>query len=293
MGPKADLSGDAYDTFSRAVDGPLTVLALLMVPILLVPLVVRLSRSLQGDLDTADYVIWALFAAEYGAKLYLAPARWRFVRTHVPDLVVVIVPFLRPLRIVRAIRLLRLLRLVRLVAFLGEGLTRARAILAHRGLNYVLLVATMLVFAAAGLELTFERTAPGSNIHSYSDGLWWAATTITTVGYGDRFPVTAAGRGVAVVVMVTGIALFGTIAASVSSYFVTQKTDAAEESMAELGDRLERIEKLLMELQQAPKAAPSAPASLAGTAADSSATAEVASFGNAPRSAGAGREAIT
>lgn len=240
--------GKAYEAFSRAVDGPMTVLALLMVPILLVPLVVNLSSSLQGDLDAAGYVIWALFTVEYLAKLYLAPARWHFVRTHVLDLIVVIVPFLRPLRILRAARLLRLLRLVRLVSFLGEGLRRARSILAHRGLNYVLLVATMLVFAAAGLELTFERTA-SSNIHSYADGLWWAVTTITTVGYGDRFPVTAAGRGVAVVVMITGIALFGTIAASVSSYFVTQKTDAAEERMAELGNQLERIEKFLLDFR--------------------------------------------
>lgn len=75
MSPKKERSGEAYDAFSRAADGPMTVLALVMVPLLLVPLVVRLSPSLQRDLDAAGYVIWALFTVEYLAKLYLSPTR--------------------------------------------------------------------------------------------------------------------------------------------------------------------------------------------------------------------------
>jgi voltage-gated potassium channel len=70
-----------------------------------------------------DYALWAVFAAEYGIKLYLAPNRRRFVAQHIPDLIIVLVPMLRPLRVLRSVRLLRLLRL----ALLGGAGVRAGA----------------------------------------------------------------------------------------------------------------------------------------------------------------------
>jgi voltage-gated potassium channel len=100
----------------------------------------------------------------------------------------------------------------------------------------VLLIALALNLIAAALVLSFERDTPASNIHSYPDALWWAVTTITTVGYGDRFPISPAGRGVAVVLMVSGIALFGVITASIAAYFVEQKTEQDD-----VASRLDRI----------------------------------------------------
>lgn len=185
---------DAFDRFSRIVDGPLMALALLMVPLLVVPFVVELSEDTERIFLALDYLIWAAFAVEYLVKLYLAPNRWRFVRANIPDLVIVIVPMLRPLRIMRSARLLRLLRLARLVAFAAEGLSEVRSVLARRGVNYVLLIIAAVVLVGAGLVLEFERDIEGSNITSFPDALWWALTTITTVGYGDRFPVSPAGR---------------------------------------------------------------------------------------------------
>lgn len=72
--------------------------------------------------------------------------------------------------------------------------------------------------------------------------MWWALVTVTTVGYGDKFPVTSGGRGVAVVLMLLGIGLIGILTASVASYFVESK---ANDDMAELRQRLDRIEELL------------------------------------------------
>ena len=93
------------------------------------------------------------------------------------------------------------------------------------------------------MVLEFERGNPDANIDSYPDALWWAATTITTVGYGDRFPMSPAGRGVAVVLMVAGIAMFGVITASIAAYFVEQKADEdVAGRLDQIMERLDRIE---------------------------------------------------
>jgi len=227
---------EAFEQFSRVVDGPMMILALVMIPLILVPLVVDLSPAEDRALVAIDYLVWAAFAIEYVVKLWLAPDRWRFVKANIPDLIIVVVPMLRPLRILRGARLLRLLRLARLVAFAVEGLHEVRAVLRRRGLSWVLLIALALNLIAAALVLGFERDVPASNIHSYSDALWWAVTTITTVGYGDRFPMSPAGRGVAVVLMVSGIALFGIITASIAAYFVEHQSEQDD-----VAGRLDRI----------------------------------------------------
>jgi voltage-gated potassium channel len=153
------------------------------------------------------------------------------------------VPILRPLRVLRSVRLLRLLRLALLAGLAAKGLREARNILRRRGLNWVLLIVLVLNLIAAAMVLEFERGNPDANINSYPDALWWAVTTITTVGYGDRFPMSSAGRGVAVVLMIAGIAMFGVITASIAAYFVEQK---AEEDLAgrldQIMERLDRIE---------------------------------------------------
>jgi voltage-gated potassium channel len=232
---------EAFEQFSRVVDGPLMILALVMIPLIIVPLIMDLPPSMDHALVAIDYLIWAAFTVEYVVKLWLAPDRWRFVKANLPDLVIVVVPMLRPLRILRGVRLLRLLRLARLEAFAVEGLSEARAVLRRRGLSWVLLIALALNLIAAALVLSFERDTPASNIHSYPDALWWAVTTITTVGYGDRFPMSPAGRGVAVVLMVSGIALFGIITASIAAYFVEHKTEQ-DDVAARLDRILERLD---------------------------------------------------
>lgn len=240
--------GPAYERFAQAVDGPLMVLAVVFIPVLVVPLAVHLSSGVSTGFQAADFTIWALFAGEFLAKLYLARHRAVFLKTHVPDLVIVVVPFLRPLRVVKSLRLLRALQGLRVLSFTLVALRELRRLLAHRNLHFVLLAVVVLVFVAASFEVEFERHAPGSNIHSYADALWWAVVTITTVGYGDKFPLTGAGRGVAVLLMISGIALFGVLTATLSSYFAQENVDAAEAQLSEVNARLERIETALARL---------------------------------------------
>jgi voltage-gated potassium channel len=244
----------AFERFSRTVDGPLTVLALVMIPLIVLPLVTNLSPGTESVVLAIDYLIWAVFAAEYAIKLYLAPNRRQFVARHIPDLIIVLVPMLRPLRVMRSVRLLRLLRLALLTGLAAKGLREARNILRRRGLNWVLLIVLVLNLIAAAVVLEFERGNPDANIDSYPDALWWAVTTITTVGYGDRFPMSPAGRGIAVVLMIAGIAMFGVITASIAAYFVEQK---AEEDLAgrldQIMERLDRIETRLINQDEQPR----------------------------------------
>jgi voltage-gated potassium channel len=237
--PSLARSQDAYDRFSAAADLPLTVLAVLWLPVLVVPLAVHLPAAVGATFETIDYLVWAAFAVEYLVRLYLAPSRRRFFTRHLIDLAVVALPLLRPLR---ALRLLRLLNLSRAGAVLASALRRAREIFTHRGLHFVLLAVLGIVFACSAAELGFEQHAHGSTIHNFGDALWWSVVTVTTVGYGDQYPVSPGGRGVAVVLMLAGIGLIGVLTATVASYFVADK---AERDKAELNERLDRIEALL------------------------------------------------
>ena len=236
-------SAEALEKFERQTGWPMLILALAFIPLLVTPWLVELSPAVETTFFALDWFIWAAFAVEYGIRLYLAPAKGRFVRANVIDLVVVVVPFLRPLRIARSARALRLLRAARLAVILARAAHAGRRVLAGHGLRYGLLVALAVTVASAGLVFEFEHDAPDANITSFPDAMWWAVTTVTTVGYGDRFPTTAPGRGVAAVLMLVGIGLFGLLAASLASFFIEQDTER-DERLDEILERLERIERM-------------------------------------------------
>lgn len=186
-------SREALERFERQAAWPMLVLSLAIIPLLVIPLVADLSPATEDVFFALDWLIWAAFAVEYGVRLYLAPEKGRFVRANVIDLVVVLVPFLRPLRVARSARMLRLLRAVRVGAFLLRGIDAIRDVLTRHKLHYTLLVATVVTIAAGVLVAEVERGSEDPNIESIGDGLWWAVTTVTTIGYGDRYPTTAAG----------------------------------------------------------------------------------------------------
>jgi voltage-gated potassium channel len=100
-----------------------------------------------------------------------------------------------------------------------------------RVLTYVLGSAGLLIYAGALAVLDVEENAPGSNLTTFGDAVWWAMTTITTVGYGDHYPVTVLGRCVAAGLMIGGVAVLGVVTASVASWMVQS---VAEENAAEL-----------------------------------------------------------
>jgi voltage-gated potassium channel len=234
----------------RWTDWPLTFLALLLIPILIAPHVAQLSPQSLAVLDGIDYLIWGIFAADFAAKLIIAPRRIGYIRHHWFDVILVALPVLRPVRAVRSVRALRLMRAGRAVAALMRILIITRSVLARHSFHYVLLVVVLFILTGGSLVVEFEKDAPDANIHTIPDGLWWAITTTTTVGYGDTFPKTAAGRGIGVVLMIVGIGLFGVLTANLSAYFVEQQEESTVDELRRLRQDIARLEAKFDGLQE-------------------------------------------
>ena len=209
----------AFDGFEKATELPLLILALAIIPLLLTPLAFDLSAQVDRTLLAVGWVIWAVFALELVVKTYLSPKRLAYLGRHWFDIVIVAIPFLRALRVVRSARALRTLRAGRALAVLWRCILAGRRIAARNGLQYAMLVGIGLVFACAGAVTLFERDS-GGNITDFGTAMWWASTTVTTVGYGDTFPKTPEGRGVAVLLMLVGITLFSLLTANIAAFFV-------------------------------------------------------------------------
>jgi voltage-gated potassium channel len=245
----ADERAEAVDRFERATELPLLVLALLMVPLLILPFLVELPAAADATLLAIDWFIWAAFALQFGVRLWLTPdPKFRFVLRAWPDVLIIVVPFLRPLRIVQSARALRILRLARLIGFLGEIGHQSRRLMTRHSLHYVVLATIGVVFASAALTLHAEEGSGGS-ISSFGNALWWAITTVTTVGYGDTYPVTPAGRGLAAFLMVLGIAFFGVLTANVAAFFVERGQADVEAEVVASDAKLDEILRKLEELE--------------------------------------------
>jgi len=159
------------------------------------------------------WTVWAVFGVDLLVRLALAEHRWAFLKKNWLDVVTLLLPMLRPLRPLRAVVALNVL------GHHGRVFARGRVV------TYVGTAVAAVGFVAAVAVLDAERANPEANITTFGDALWWAATTVTTVGYGDRFPTTAEGRYVAVGLMLTGIALVGVVTAALASWFVERVTE--------------------------------------------------------------------
>ena len=185
------------------------VLALIFLAVYAGPILIPdLPPTARRACAWAGYAIWAIFIADYLIRLALANRRLVFVRQNWLDLLLLALPMLRPLRPLRGMLALRLLGRGGAKFARGKVVASIAAAVAAGG-------------AVAALALLdAERSNPDANIRSYGDALWWAMSTITTVGYGDRYPTTTEGRLVAAALMIAGIALLGVVTASLASWFV-------------------------------------------------------------------------
>ena len=187
-----------------------------------------------------SWITWGIFVVDIVVRLALADGRLRYLTRHWYDVLVVALPLLRPLRLLRLIPLLSVLNL------------RARIRLRGRVAIYVAGGASLLAFCAALAVLDAERSSPNANITDFGDATWWVVTTMATVGYGDRYPVTGIGRMVGFGLMVGGIALLSTVTATLASWFV-ESVQAEKEQGDDLQARMRRLEAKVELLATGPK----------------------------------------
>jgi voltage-gated potassium channel len=201
----------------------------------------QLDESTERILIYADYGVCILFFFDFLHSLYKAPNRLRYLTSWGWIDLLSSIPITGSLRWGRAARVMRILRVMR-------GVKSARAIAhflsARRSESAVLaslLLSLLLIVLCSIAILQFEVPA-GGNIKSPEDAMWWAISTMTTVGYGDAYPVTPEGRVVAVFLMAAGVGVFGTFAGLIASWFLSP---AAEEADSDLAD----IKAILLEMR--------------------------------------------
>ncbi len=212
-------------TWRARTEWPLAGAAVLFLVIYSIQVIAPLTPAQSAVLAAATWVIWAVFLLDFVVNLALADRRRRWLIRNLHELLILVLPMLRPLR------LLRLLTLLRVLNRAGGDALRGRLAV------YVLASAAILSYASALAVLDVEQDAPDGNIHTIGEALWWALTTVTSVGYGDYFPVTVPGRLVAAGLMVLGIAVLGVVTATVASWLVES---VAAENSEESADAVRR-----------------------------------------------------
>jgi voltage-gated potassium channel len=187
----------------------LTLLALIFLVAYSYPaFVTSVAPSTQKIIDLIQWVCWLAFAIDLLTGILTSKVKSEYLKHHLLDVAAVLLPFLRPLR------------LMRVISFGGLVIQKV-AIGRQFAITLKVAIASIFIAYVAAVQVTIsERGVEGSNIKNFGDGLWWAVTTVTTVGYGDRFPVSTEGRLLAVLLMIAGISLVGVITASVASWFV-------------------------------------------------------------------------
>lgn len=207
------------EAWRRWTDWPLAGLALVFLVAYSWEVIGELHGVARRTSEIVEWIGWSAFAIDYIVSLALARPRWRWFYTHFVDLAIVVLPILRPLRLLRVASAFTLLHRHAGTAFRG------------RVVAYAIGAAVLLVYVAAVAELDAEHVK--GNIKTIWGALWWAIVTITTVGYGDHYPVTLAGKLIAVCVMFGGIALIGVVTATLASWIVERVTaeDEAEQQV--------------------------------------------------------------
>jgi voltage-gated potassium channel len=164
--------------------------------------------------------VWAVFLIHYVVSLVLAPDRQRWFLRNLHELLIVALPMFRPLRLLRLLTTLNVLHRV------------AGRALRGRLLIYAAGASVLLVYVAALAMYDIEHQHPEAMITTFGDAIWWAIVSITTVGYGDLYPVTFTGRAITVALMIYGIALLGIVTATLASWLIQQVGEEAAKSRA-------------------------------------------------------------
>jgi voltage-gated potassium channel len=236
--------------FAKRFEVPILVAALLVIPVIVIE-ESNVSDTWKTVGGILNWAIWMTFALELVVMLAVVPSKWRWVRENPLEVAIVLFtpPFLpASLQALRVFRLLRLARLFRLAPL-------ARRLFSLEGLRYVALIALLTVLGGGAAFGAVEKHA------TTWDGVWWAISTMTTVGYGDVLPHTDLGRVLAIAIMLVGIGFIAIITGAVAERFLATEVEEVEvaveqaeatevEVLAELREVRNRLDRLEARLAQ-------------------------------------------
>ena len=224
------------EAIQKRFEWPVIFAALLTIPLVLIQ-----ESSLPQPWPTIgsvlNWITWLVFATEVVVMLWVVPQRWVWARSHLLDVLVTVLtpPFApaawqagRVYRVVRLLRLLRVFSLRRMLSFDGVKLAALTA------------VSTVIIggIAVANIESTAKEP------WTAWDGIWWAVTTVTTVGYGGLEPHTDSGRIIASAIMIVGIGFVALFTAFIADRFVASQRETEKQILTELREIREKLERL-------------------------------------------------
>jgi voltage-gated potassium channel len=226
--------------------GPYQLAILVLTVVILLGIIADTCLTLPAEasrlVQFVDTLVCIFFLADFGVRLFQAESKLAYLKWGWIDLLASIpnVELLRWGRLVRVLRIIRLLRGVRsvhkVVQMIFENRLRGGAV------SGVLISFLLVVFASVAVLVADQ--VPNANIRTAEEALWWSITTITTVGYGDKYPVSTEGRLVGTVLMICGVGLFGLLSGSVAS-MILGKRDSTSGEMQLLLDKLSALERKL------------------------------------------------
>jgi len=215
-------------SWQNRTDGLLVVIAVGSLPLLLLETISdRLPDGDRNFIFIVNFVVFFAFAIDYILKLVLTDSKPTYIRTQWVSLLVVIsqffalLPALGVLGVLRGVRAVRVLGVIARVIGIGTATkSSGKEFFKKRAASVAFGIAGLTLITSAVAFTIVEDVGEGRRINSFFDALWWSAATITTVGYGDIYPVTTAGRIIAVFTMVIGISTLAVVTARIAKFLI-------------------------------------------------------------------------
>ena len=238
---RSELKSTGYEIF-------IGILSILSIANLMLMYVVQ-DSALDTVLTVMNAIFSVIFLADFLYRIVTAPSAGAYFFKHFgwADLLASV-----PVAQFKVLRIFRLIRVYRLLREVGSG-TVGRALIKDRAGSslYILLIMGIFVLEFGSLAvLGVEQNAPGANITSASDSLWYTIVTISTVGYGDQYPVTDAGRMIGTGIIIVGVGIFGTFTGYLANFFLSPRKKSSAPPVAETGSRTATVEGLRLSLEE-------------------------------------------
>lgn len=258
-----------FKALEHSFELPMLLATILLLAVIIIKESFTVSPFFSNILEYVDFGIWTLFVIELGTMTYISSSRLKYLRNHWYDAVIVFLPFFRLFRLLH-LEYFKYLegallyifnifaqlfgsdaQLVRVFPLLARGINNVKKLFKRHQLDYIIYIILAIVVFLGSLASVFESRAPGSNINSIFDGIWWGLVSISTVGYGDYFPITVQGRIIGVVLITIGVVLFSLLTAHIASGIMgeTEQADQKElrKRLNEIEDSIEDIREVLEE----------------------------------------------